>query len=183
MKDNNEKVVMVTSLDEVIGTIKKVEAHRCGILHRAVSVFIFNSKGEWLLQQRSANKYHSPLLWSNTSCTHPQLEEGYLQAAHRRLVQEMGICTQLRPVSHFIYRVVLGNGFYEHELDYLFVGFSDEIPQLNDNEVVAYRYLSFEALEQEIESHPEHFTAWFKVIFHKQRGMLQLINHWHRCNL
>ncbi len=182
MKDYT-KVVTVTSLDEVLGTMELMAAHRQGVLHRAVAVFIFNSKGEWLLQQRAAHKYHSPLLWSNCSCTHPQLGESYLQAAHRRLLQEIGICTLLRPVSHFIYRVVLGEGLCEHELDSLVVGFTDDQPQPDSNEVVDYRYLSFEALVEEIEQHPEHFTPWFKLIFHQQKGMLQLINHWHRCNL
>ena len=85
-----EEVILVNDSDEMIGTAEKLKAHQQALLHRALSIFILNDKGEMLLQQRAFNKYHSGGLWTNACCTHPKPNEDILFAAHRRLKEEMG---------------------------------------------------------------------------------------------
>ena len=162
---NPNIVIGVDEKDEITGYYEKLEAHKKGILHRAISVFIFNSKGEWLLQQRAAHKYHSGLKWSNTTCTHPMQGESALEAAHRRLQEEMGMTANLEKLFTFQYYAELDKNLIEHELDHIFIGHSNELPQINKEEVEAYRYLSTEDLQNEIEDTPERFTEWFKMLF------------------
>jgi len=169
-----DTVIAVNENDEVEGYLEKMEAHRKGILHRAISVFIVNSKGEWLLQQRAHDKYHSRLQWSNACCTHPMEGESTDEAASRRLYEEMGLRTSLTHLLTFQYKAELDNGLIEHELDHVFFGISDELPTINKKEVASYRNISWIDLTQEIKSHPERFTMWFKLLFEKVLNELML---------
>ncbi len=163
-------VIAVNEQDEVVGYFEKMEAHRKGILHRAISVFIFNSRGEWLLQQRAAHKYHSALLWSNSTCTHPMKGESDIEAANRRLFEEMGMKAELEKQFSFQYRAHLENDLIEHELDHIFIGYSDALPEINSEEVAAYRYISQADLTVELATHPERFSEWFKLLFERMKG-------------
>ncbi len=162
-----EYVVLVSEDDQEIGLMEKMEAHQKGALHRAFSVFIFNSKGEMLLQKRASSKYHSPGLWTNTCCSHPRHNESTIEAANRRLKEEMGMTTDLTHAFQFIYNVKLDQGMNEHELDHVFIGTTDEPPILNPSEVEDYQYLLPKYIEEQINKHPEHFTEWFKICFKK----------------
>ncbi len=170
-----EEVILVDELDNPIGLMEKLEAHEKALLHRALSVLIFNSKNEFLLQQRSDNKYHSPGLWTNACCSHPRAGETVEAAAERRLKEEMGMSCQTQKVFHFTYKAEFENGLTEHELDHVFLGKTDSLPVLNPDEAKSYRYLDLESLISEIESHPENFTPWFKIIIQKH---LDKIKHW-----
>lgn len=160
-----EQVILVNEKDEPIGLMGKMEAHQKGLLHRAFSVFVFNSKQEVLLQQRAACKYHSPNLWTNTCCSHPRAGETNQQAGERRLQEEMGLQVPLREVFSFIYKAPFDNGLTEHEYDHVLVGYSDAQPQINPEEVASWKWLSLEAIKEDILQAPERYTAWFKIIF------------------
>ena len=160
-----EFVVLVDQNDQKLGLMEKQQAHIAGLLHRAFSVFVFNSKGELMIQQRAASKYHSPTLWTNTCCSHPRDNETYEQAAHRRLQEEMGFDCDLEFKFSFIYKAHLDNNLTEHELDHVFIGTFDEEPQLNPDEVMAYRWVDLMDLKKDIEKNPQNYTAWFKIIF------------------
>ena len=160
-----EQVILVNEKDEPIGLMGKMEAHEKGLLHRAFSVFIFNSKQEVLLQQRAACKYHSPNLWTNTCCSHPRAGETNQQAGERRLQEEMGLQVPLREVFSFIYKAPFDNGLTEHEYDHVLVGYSVAQPQINPEEVASWKWLSLEAIKEDILQAPERYTAWFKIIF------------------
>jgi len=160
-----EYVVLVDREDNELGLMEKQQAHMAGLLHRAFSVFVFNSNGELMLQQRAASKYHSPTLWTNTCCSHPREDESYKDAAHRRLVEEMGFECELNYKFNFIYKANLENGLTEHELDHVFIGTFDGVPQLNADEVMAYRWVDMEELKKDMQKNPQNYTAWFKIIF------------------
>lgn len=160
-----EQVILVNEKDEPIGLMGKMEAHEKGLLHRAFSVFVFNSKQEVLLQQRAACKYHSPNLWTNTCCSHPRAGETNQQAGERRLQEEMGLQVPLREVFSFIYKAPFDNGLTEHEYDHVLIGYSDAQPQINPEEVASWKWLSLEAIREDILQAPERYTAWFKIIF------------------
>lgn len=160
-----EYVVLVDREDNELGLMEKQQAHMAGLLHRAFSVFVFNSNGELMLQQRAASKYHSPTLWTNTCCSHPRENESYKDAAHRRLVEEMGFECELNYKFNFIYKANLENGLTEHELDHVFIGTFDGVPQLNADEVMAYRWVDMEELKKDMQNNPQNYTAWFKIIF------------------
>ena len=160
-----DQVVLVNEEDEAIGLMPKLEAHQKGLLHRAFSVFIFNSKGEMLLQRRAFGKYHSEGLWSNTCCSHPLPDEPTYEGAARRLREEMGIETELHFVYAFQYHAAFDNGLTEHEYDHVFWGYSDDIPQINPEEVSEYKYLSLENIEADLKQNPAHYTEWFKICF------------------
>ena len=160
-------VILVDSNDNQVGVEEKMVAHEKALLHRAVSVFIINSKGEWLLQQRAMNKYHSKGLWTNTCCSHPFPGELALDAAARRLQEEMGLKAEINEIFSFLYREDLDNGLTEHELDHVFVGYSDELPVPNADEVMAWKYIAFDDLKADITYHPANYTVWFKMIFEK----------------
>jgi len=164
-----EKVILVDEHDNAIGVMEKLEAHEKGLLHRAFSVFIFNVEGELLLQRRALSKYHSAGLWTNTCCSHPRPEEDILKAAERRLMEEMGMKVPLQHKTTFIYKTAFDNGLTEHELDHVFVGFSNDVPQINKEEVESYRYLNLEKLKNEINQNPAQFTSWFKIAL--ERGL------------
>ena len=159
-----EFVILVDKDDNEIGTMEKMEAHRKGALHRAFSVLIFNSAGELLIQQRASSKYHSANLWTNTCCSHPRPGETILAAAKRRLFEEMGIKTPLVLAHKFFYQVVLENGLIENELDYVFTGVYDGNPSVNNAEVVDWKFIPLKNLQSTMQTEPDNFTHWFKII-------------------
>lgn len=157
-------VILVDENDEQIGICEKLKAHqKGGILHRAFSVFLTNSKGEVLLQQRAQEKYHSPMLWTNTCCSHPRPGESAHDGAKRRLKEEMGIETNLQFLFSFIYKVDFDNGLTEFEFDHVFHGITDDLPVINQKEVNTFQYLKPEQIQESIIKNPEQFTEWFKI--------------------
>lgn len=162
-----EEVILVDINDQEIGRMEKLEAHRKGLLHRALSVFIFNSKHELLLQQRALHKYHSAGLWTNTCCSHPRAGEQVIDAANRRLKEEMGMQATLTCAGHFIYKTDLEHGLIEHELDYVFFGNTNTEPILNNDEAAAFRWVSILDLKREIQDAPHRFTYWFPIALNK----------------
>lgn len=162
-----EFVILVNEKDQEIGLEEKLSAHQKGLLHRAFSILIFNSKGELLLQQRAAHKYHSPLLWTNTCCSHPRKGESLSEAANRRLMEEMGMSTELKSIFHFIYYAKLENDLIEHELDHVLVGYSDEEPKINSEEVEAYKWQKISDIQDEMKKNPSAFTAWFQLLLNE----------------
>lgn len=162
-----EQVVLVDENDNPVGLMEKIEAHEKAVLHRAFSVFIFNEKGELMLQQRAAHKYHSPLLWTNTCCSHQRDGESNLDAGRRRLQEEMGFVTDIKEVFSFIYKAPFDNGLTEHEFDHVMVGKFDGKPEINKEEVEAYKWMTLEEVKLDIENNPKEYTEWFKIIFDK----------------
>jgi isopentenyl-diphosphate delta-isomerase len=143
----------------------KLEAHQKAVLHRAFSVFIFNSENELMLQQRASNKYHSPNLWTNTCCSHQRSGESNIQAGTRRLYEEMGFTTSLKEITSFIYKAPFDNGLTEHELDHIMVGYYNEDPVINSDEVEDWKWMKIEDVKNDISLNPDLYTAWFKIIF------------------
>jgi isopentenyl-diphosphate delta-isomerase len=160
-------VILVDTDDNQIGVSEKMEAHRKALLHRAVSVFICNSKGEWLLQRRALSKYHSNGLWTNTCCSHPYPNETNIDAAKRRLMEEMGMECELNEFFSFTYKEVLDNELTEYEFDHVFFGISDHKPTINIDEVMEYKYITFSDLQKDIELNQNDYTVWFKMIFER----------------
>lgn len=162
-----EEVILVDEFDTSIGSMEKMEAHEKGVLHRAFSVFIFNSKKQLLIQQRALTKYHSPGLWTNTCCSHPRPGEDTLMAANRRLHEEMGMDAQLSFKTHFIYKTTFKNGLTEHEFDHIFIGTSNEDPKINKEEVNGYKWINLERVKEEMKLQPETYTYWFQLAMEK----------------
>jgi isopentenyl-diphosphate delta-isomerase len=162
-----EKVILVNENDEQIGTMPKMEAHEKALLHRAFSVFVFNDDNELMLQQRAAHKYHSPLLWTNTCCSHQRVGETNIQAGKRRLMEEMGFVVELEDTISFIYKTPFDNGLTEHEFDHILIGKYNTTPIINPDEVAGWKWMSLEAVKNDILEHPEFYTEWFKIIFDK----------------
>ncbi|WP_237275272.1 isopentenyl-diphosphate Delta-isomerase [Tenacibaculum ovolyticum] len=160
-----EQVILVDEQDNPIGLMEKIEAHEKALLHRAFSVFIFNDKKELMLQQRAADKYHSPLLWTNTCCSHQRDGESNLEAGKRRLQEEMGFVSELTEVFSFIYKAPFDNGLTEHELDHVMIGSFNDEPNINREEAESYKWMTLQAVKKDIEDAPELYTAWFKIIF------------------
>ncbi|MGG8496543.1 isopentenyl-diphosphate Delta-isomerase [Tenacibaculum sp. TC6] len=160
-----EHVILVDEQDNPIGVMEKIEAHEKALLHRAFSVFVFNHKGDLLLQQRAKEKYHSPLLWTNTCCSHQREGETNIEAGKRRLQEEMGFSCDLEEVFSFIYKAPFDNGLTEHELDHVMVGKYEEDPDVNSEEVEAYKWMPLNEVKSDIENRPEIYTEWFKIIF------------------
>lgn len=166
-----ELVQLVDELDNNIGIMEKMQAHREARLHRAVSVFIFNARGELLLQRRAPKKYHSGNLWTNTCCSHPRPEEPVIDAAQRRLFEEMGMQCHLEHQFGFIYKAELDNQMTEYEYDHVFFGQSDREPLINKEEVSEWVYISMADTELLLNESPELFTVWFKLIFDKVKEL------------
>ncbi|MGN7989778.1 isopentenyl-diphosphate Delta-isomerase [Pedobacter sp. 22226] len=158
-----EQVILVDQNDVPVGQMEKMEAHEKGLLHRAFSVFIFNSKNELLLQQRALSKYHSGGLWTNTCCSHPRMGETNMDAANRRLKEEMGMDCELDYLFKFTYKAKFEDGLTEHEVDHVFFGTSDELPLINPVEVETFKYISLEALAADIELNPGLYTPWLRI--------------------
>jgi len=162
-----EHVILVNENDEQVGLMPKMEAHEKAVLHRAFSVFVFNNKNELMLQQRAANKYHSPLLWTNSCCSHQRDGESNLEAGKRRLQEEMGFVCELEEVTSFIYKAPFDNGLTEHELDHIMIGHYNENPIINREEVESFKWMTVEEVKNDMLLHPEIYTEWFKIIFEK----------------
>ena len=160
-----EHVILVNEKDQELGLMPKLEAHQKAVLHRAFSVFIFNSENELMLQQRASNKYHSPNLWTNTCCSHQRSGESNIQAGTRRLYEEMGFTTSLKEITSFIYKAPFDNGLTEHELDHIMVGYYNEDPVINSDEVEDWKWMKIEDVKNDISLNPDLYTAWFKIIF------------------
>jgi isopentenyl-diphosphate Delta-isomerase len=163
MKEEN--VILVNSTDQQIGLMPKMEAHEKAVLHRAFSVFILNDKNEIMLQQRAQHKYHSPLLWTNTCCSHQRDGETNIQAGSRRLYEEMGFQTGLKELFYFIYKAPFDNGLTEHELDHVMIGYYNDAPKINPEEVESWKWMGIDEVKNDIQLQPDIYTVWFKIIF------------------
>ena len=177
-----DEVILVDSQDNELGTMEKMEAHRKGLLHRAFSIFIFNSKGEILLQKRNSEKYHSGGLWSNTCCSHPRPLETLASATSRRLNEEMGMKTDLFSTFSFQYKAHLDQDLIEHELDHVFIGYSNDLPYVNAEEVEGYCYMSPELLALGLEKHPSDYSAWLKICFNELMNHINLKTHYEKVS-
>jgi isopentenyl-diphosphate delta-isomerase len=160
-----EQVILVNEQDIMTGALEKMEAHKKGLLHRAFSVFIFNSKGEMLLQQRAISKYHSGGLWTNSCCSHPRPGEDTIAAAQRRLQEEMGFTIGLEKIFDFTYRADFNNGLTEYEFDHVFTGEYEGAIDFDPHEVMDYCYKSLEEVRNSLRQHPQKFTHWFQLAF------------------
>lgn len=169
-------VILVDKNDVQTGLALKLDAHKRTLLHRAVSVFVVNSEGKWLIQRRAFDKYHSNGLWTNTCCTHPVPGETSVEAAVRRLGEEMGMRCDLHFLFSFIYKGKLDNELSEHELDHVFLGFSDEEPVINPSEVEDWEYIDFEDLKKDVSLNPSNYTYWFRKIYFTVNDHIRKIN-------
>jgi len=160
-----EKVILVNEQDEPIGLMPKMEAHEKAVLHRAFSVFVLNADNEVMLQQRASQKYHSPLLWTNTTCSHQREGETNIAAGTRRLREEMGFTTELKELFSFIYKAPFDNGLTEHELDHVMIGYYNDAPMLNPDEAESWKWMSIEAVKADMQQNPDLYTVWFRIIF------------------
>ncbi len=172
-----EQVILVNENDQQIGLMPKMEAHEKAQLHRAFSVFIFNDKGQLLLQQRAADKYHSPKLWTNTCCSHQRNGETNIEAGKRRLQEEMGFTCDLEEIFSFIYKAPFDNGLTEHELDHVMIGYFNENPNINSEEVESYQWMTLDNVNLDMDLHPEKYTEWFKIIFKESFEKLKIQDH------
>lgn len=163
----SELLILVDENDKEVGLMDKLSAHQTASLHRAFSVFIFNSKGQLLLQKRADEKYHSAGLWSNTCCSHPIKGEEISKTIARRLNEEMGMECQLEFKFSFIYKTPLENGLTEHEFDHVYFGITDDLPQPNPLEVKDWKYMSLQELENDINLSPSKYSAWLKICLPK----------------
>lgn len=168
-----ELLILVDEDDYPLGLMEKMEAHKKGKLHRAFSIFVFNTNMKLLLQQRADTKYHSAGLWSNTCCSHPRHGEKTIDAAKRRLKEEMGLQCDLIFVFSFVYKAELNNGLIEHEYDHVFVGISNEEPITNPNEVKAWKYITLTELKNDIAKNPEQYTEWLKICLPKMIDFME----------
>lgn len=168
MMESNE-VILVNEADEQLGTMEKMEAHRKGLLHRAFSVFIFNPRGEMLLQQRAAGKYHSPGLWTNACCSHPRPGEQVADAAGRRLREELGFDAPLEKIFTFIYETPFDNGLTEHEVDHVFAGIYEDSVKPDPGEVQDYTYKPVDEIEYSLSVKSSAYTSWFRIAFPRVR--------------
>ena len=163
-----EEVILVDKHDVEQGTMEKIEAHKNGgTLHRAFSVFVFNTKGELLLQRRALHKYHSSGLWTNTCCSHPRPGETVREAGHRRLEEEMGMQCKLVELFSFEYKAELDGGMTEWELDHVLLGLSDKEPSINEEEVAEFKYMPLDDIDEDLNKNPQNYTEWFKICFER----------------
>ena len=158
-------VILVDEYDNPLGLMEKIRAHEKGVLHRAFSVFLINDSNQLLIQRRALNKYHSPGLWTNTCCSHPRDRESIMEAANRRLYEEMGIKAKLKPLLSFIYKAKFDNGLTEHEFDHVVFGKFDGEPNINHDEVSDWKWKDIDFLKSDLVNNPINYTAWFKIIF------------------
>lgn len=175
--NKNEQVVLVNEQDQPLGVMEKMQAHKEGALHRAVSVFIFNKHGHLLLQKRAANKYHGAGLWTNTCCTHPRQGETYLACAQRRLQEEMGFKAELQHQFWFRYKSEVENGLIENELDHVFFGEYNGDVKLNPNEVEDCTFVPLVKVFTDAKNHPDRYSIWFRIIIDKFRDHLTGMEH------
>ena len=160
-----EQVILVNERDEPIGLMPKMEAHEKALLHRAFSVFVLNARNEVMLQQRAAQKYHSPLLWTNTTCSHQRAGETNIEAGTRRLREEMGFTTPLKELFSFIYKAPFDNGLTEHELDHVMIGYYNDAPNINTDEAESWKWMGIEDVKNDMQANAGDYTVWFRIIF------------------
>ena len=160
---NMNEVILVDANDNELGVMEKMEAHQHGVLHRAFSIFLFNGKGELLLQRRASDKYHSPDLWTNTCCSHPMPGESIESAANRRLMEEMGMASVMVKAFDFIYKAQLDHNMVEHEFDHVFFGTTDESPVINEAEVSEWKWMPLYDIYIDVQLNPTRYTEWFKI--------------------
>ena len=163
----SEQVILVDPDDKEIGVEEKMQAHKDGKLHRAFSIFVFNSNGDMLLQQRAHGKYHSGGLWTNTCCSHPRKGETTEEAAHRRLQEEMGFDCGLKHAFKFIYKAKLDHNLTENELDHVFIGYYNGEIHPDDTEVESFKWMDIDELKTDLEQNPNNYTVWFKKVVAK----------------
>ena len=168
-----EMVVLVDELDRDLGAAPKSRVHRTGERHRAVSVFLFDEQGRTLLQRRADGKYHSPGVWSNTCCGHPRPGESTLDAARRRLREEMGVECELAHVATFEYRADVGQGLLEHEVDHVFRGRFSGAPEPDATEVSGFRWARLDDVRADCGRHPERYSAWLPLALERLDGHLR----------
>lgn len=171
-----EQVILVDELDNELGAMEKLQVHQLGFLHRAFSVFLFDESGNMLLQKRAMGKYHSPGLWTNTCCSHPRPGEHTIDAAKRRLIEEMGIVCNIKLAFNFTYKAALDHDLIEHELDHVYVGTYNGIISPNSVEVCDYLYMNMEQLTAKMEANADDFTVWFKIAFPR-------VMQWYQMNI
>jgi isopentenyl-diphosphate Delta-isomerase len=167
MSSLKQEVILVDENDKEIGTEEKMKVHMEGKLHRAFSIFIFNSKNEVLLQRRALDKYHAAGLWANSCCSHPRPSEKTLESAHRRLKEEMGFDCQLKEIFTFTYKIIFENGLTEHEIDHVIIGKYNSNPKINEEEVAEYKWVSKEELIKDVKKNPEKYAPWFKICYER----------------
>ncbi|XOB40538.1 MAG: isopentenyl-diphosphate Delta-isomerase [Candidatus Nealsonbacteria bacterium] len=163
---SKKKIIIVDQNDSEIGTGEKLITHKEGKLHRAFSVFLFNSKGEMLIQKRAKTKYHSPSLWSNACCSHPRPNQKLEKEVKKRLKEEMGIECDLKEIFSFVYKAKIGN-LIEHEFDHVFLGKFNGKPKPNKEEVQAWKWITIKNLKADIKKNPQNYTYWFKLILNR----------------
>ncbi len=171
----DEFVILVDENDFPSGKMEKIEAHRKGLLHRAFSVFIFNDRGELMLQQRALSKYHSPGLWTNTCCSHPRVGEDTSEAAHRRMKEEMGFDCRMEEKFSFVYQAEVGNGLIEHEFDHVFIGKYNNPPVINPDEAESWKFMKLDDIKKEMHENPENYTVWFRIAFAEVEKYFNLV--------
>lgn len=169
-----EYIVTVDEMDREVGAIEKIKAHKEAVLHRAFSVIVRNSKGEILLQQRYHGKYHSPSLWTNTCCSHQRVGETLEQSIHRRMKEEMGFDCDVREVFHFLYKAEFDNQLTEHEIDHVFIGEYDGVVNPDPMEVENIRWMTVDALRQDMKENPDQYTVWFQILMGRPEMELAL---------
>ena len=160
-----QQVILVNEKDEITGTAGKMEAHQKGLLHRAFSVFVFNSNGEMLLQRRAINKYHSGGLWTNACCSHPLAGEEIKEAAKRRIKEEMGFEADVTKNFDFVYKANFSNDLIEYEFDHVFVSEYDGPVPYNKEEVMDICYKTMKDIRDALKDQPQNYTAWFHLAF------------------
>jgi isopentenyl-diphosphate delta-isomerase len=159
--NSTDDVILVDEHDNSVGTMSKEDAHRRGIRHRAISVIVRDRGKRLLLQQRGHGKYHSGGLWTNTCCTHPRPGEDTIDAAHRRLAEEMGVSCRLSPLFTAGYRARVSAGLIEDEIVHVFAGEFDGVPVPDPDEVADWCWKTADDLAREIDQRPDGYTAWF----------------------
>ena len=162
--EKEEKVILVDENDKETGAAGKLEAHRKAFLHRAFSLFVFNSRGDLLLQRRAQAKYHSAGLWANACCSHPRPGKRLEDEAHRKLKQELGFDCALEERFSFVYKAELDNGLSEHEYDHVFAGTFDGRPKPNPEEVEEYAWVSLASIRKDVKMNPEKYASWFRIL-------------------
>lgn len=166
-------ITLVDENDKVVGKEEKLEAHKKGLLHRAFSIFIFNKKGELLLQKREKSKYHCGSLWTNTCCSHPRYGEELENAIHRRIVEEMGFDCEMKKVFNVTYKAFFDNGLTEHEFDHVFIGFFEGKVSPNPEEVEEYKWETLENIVLDVKENPSKYTPWFRIIIEEHLEKIQ----------
>lgn len=169
-----EKIILVDEKDNEIGSGEKLKVHQEGKLHRCFSLFVFNSKGELMLQERAKSKYHSGGLWTNTCCSHPRAGEKIEEAVHRRLREEMGFDCEVKEIFSFIYKAKLDHGLWEHEFDHVFIGKFDKEPKINPEEAEGWKWIGLDELKKDMAKSPENYTVWFKIAMEKNERELKI---------